>query len=246
MFALRPEVFSVAVTLRIPLTSTSKTTSRTASPAFIGGMGARVNSPREVLSSQLTRSPWNTGNCTVCWLSATVVKVLSNALVSAHGGSQNADENPKMVSRRVPSRSRLRRPFVGDASQACAFPDETAWSKKDCLKRPFMCTGCKRQAQVISTRSWSMVVAGNAILCGCCNVVEQKSTFEVPRTGPELLPTLQWQVHLPGPLGKERVRRGKEQGKRMKRSVPFFKTGDGLATRNHRSEDITLHGNAKR
>jgi len=153
MFALRPEVFSVAVTLRIPLTSTSKTTSRTASPAFIGGMGARVNSPREVLSSQLTRSPWNTGNCTVCWLSATVVKVLSNALVSAHGGSQNADENPKMVSRRVPSRSRLRRPFVGDASRACAFPDETAWYKKNCLKRPFLCTGCKRQAQVISTRS---------------------------------------------------------------------------------------------
>jgi hypothetical protein len=33
MLALRPEVFSVAVTLRIPLTSTSKTTSRTASPA---------------------------------------------------------------------------------------------------------------------------------------------------------------------------------------------------------------------
>ena len=76
MFALLPEVFSVAVTLRIPLTSTSKTTSRTASPAFMGGIGARVNSPSEVLSSQLTRSPWNTGNCTVCWLSATVVKVL--------------------------------------------------------------------------------------------------------------------------------------------------------------------------
>lgn len=75
MLALRPEVFSVAVTLRIPLTSTSKTTSRTASPAdytistvsvrksgrfrvpFIGGIGAKVNSPREVLSSQLTRSP---------------------------------------------------------------------------------------------------------------------------------------------------------------------------------------------
>jgi len=33
MLALRPEVFSVAVTLRIPLTSTSKMTSRTASPA---------------------------------------------------------------------------------------------------------------------------------------------------------------------------------------------------------------------
>lgn len=33
MLALRPDVFSVAVTLRIPLTSTSKTTSRTASPA---------------------------------------------------------------------------------------------------------------------------------------------------------------------------------------------------------------------
>jgi hypothetical protein len=31
MLALRPEVFSVAVTFRIPLTSTSKTTSRTAS-----------------------------------------------------------------------------------------------------------------------------------------------------------------------------------------------------------------------
>jgi hypothetical protein len=31
MLALRPEVFSVAVTLRIPFTSTSKTTSRTAS-----------------------------------------------------------------------------------------------------------------------------------------------------------------------------------------------------------------------
>ena len=85
IFALRPDVFSVAVTLRIPLTSTSKTTSRTASPAFIGGIGARVNSPKEVLSSQLTRSPWNTGNCTVCWLSATVVKVLlSNVLVSNH------------------------------------------------------------------------------------------------------------------------------------------------------------------
>jgi hypothetical protein len=28
----------------------------------IGGIGARVNSPREVLSSQLTRSPWKTGN----------------------------------------------------------------------------------------------------------------------------------------------------------------------------------------
>ena len=76
MLALRPEVFSVAVTLRIPLTSTSKTTSRTGSPAFMGGMGARVNSPREVLSSQLTRSPWKTGNCTVCCMSATVVKVL--------------------------------------------------------------------------------------------------------------------------------------------------------------------------
>jgi len=31
ILALRPDVFSVAVTLRIPLTSTSKTTSRTAS-----------------------------------------------------------------------------------------------------------------------------------------------------------------------------------------------------------------------
>ena len=91
MLALRPEVFSVAVTLRIPLTSTSKTHSRTASPYYwsaigvqsiqlvqgiltarMGGMGARVNSPREVLSSQLTRSPWYTGNWTVCWLSATV------------------------------------------------------------------------------------------------------------------------------------------------------------------------------
>lgn len=28
--------------------------------ARIGGIGARVNSPREVLSSQLTRSPWVT------------------------------------------------------------------------------------------------------------------------------------------------------------------------------------------
>ena len=65
MLALRPDVFSVATTFRIPLTSTSNTHSRTASPAFIGGMGARVNSPRDVLSSQLTRSPWNTGNCTV-------------------------------------------------------------------------------------------------------------------------------------------------------------------------------------
>ena len=62
ILALRPEDFSVAVTLRIPLTSTSKTTSSTASPAFMGGMGARVNSPSEVLSSQLTRSPWKTGN----------------------------------------------------------------------------------------------------------------------------------------------------------------------------------------
>jgi hypothetical protein len=35
----------------------------------MGGIGARVNSPREVLSSQLTRSPWKTGNWTVCWLS---------------------------------------------------------------------------------------------------------------------------------------------------------------------------------
>ncbi len=85
ILALLPEVFSVAVTLRIPLTSTSKTTSRTASPAFIGGIGARVNSPREVLSSQFTRSPWNTGNWTVCWLSATVVNVLLDVLVSAHG-----------------------------------------------------------------------------------------------------------------------------------------------------------------
>ena len=59
MLALRPDVFSVAVTFRIPLTSTSKTTSRTASPARMGGMGARVNSPREVLSSQLTRCPTN-------------------------------------------------------------------------------------------------------------------------------------------------------------------------------------------
>lgn len=33
ILALRPEVFSVAVTLRIPLTSTSKTHSSTASPA---------------------------------------------------------------------------------------------------------------------------------------------------------------------------------------------------------------------
>ena len=98
MFALRPDVISVAVTLRIPFTSTSKTTSRTASPAFIGGIGARVNSPNEVLSSQLTRSPWNTGNCTVCWLSATVVKVLlSNALVSAYDGSKNADEKEKPI-----------------------------------------------------------------------------------------------------------------------------------------------------
>ena len=62
MLALRPEVFSVAVTLRIPLTSTSKTTSRTASPAFIGGIGASVNSPRDVLSSQLTLSPWKLRN----------------------------------------------------------------------------------------------------------------------------------------------------------------------------------------
>ena len=58
MLALRPEAFSVAVTLRMPFTSTSKTTSRTGSPAFMGGIGARVNSPRDVLSSQLTRSPW--------------------------------------------------------------------------------------------------------------------------------------------------------------------------------------------
>ena len=65
MFALRPDVFSVAVTLRMPLTSTSNTTSRTASPAFIGGIGASVNSPKDVFASQLTRSPWKTGNCTV-------------------------------------------------------------------------------------------------------------------------------------------------------------------------------------
>jgi hypothetical protein len=58
MLAVRPEDFSVAVTLRIPLTSTSKTTSRAASPALIGGIGASVNSPREVLSAQLVRSPW--------------------------------------------------------------------------------------------------------------------------------------------------------------------------------------------
>jgi hypothetical protein len=32
---------------------------------LIGGIGAKVNSPREVLSSQLTRSPWKTGNWTV-------------------------------------------------------------------------------------------------------------------------------------------------------------------------------------
>jgi hypothetical protein len=57
IFALRPEDFSVAVTLRIPLTSTSKTTSRAASPAFMGGMGANVNSPSDVLSSQFVRSP---------------------------------------------------------------------------------------------------------------------------------------------------------------------------------------------
>jgi hypothetical protein len=62
MLAVRPEDFSVAVTLRIPLTSTSKTTSRAASPALIGGIGANVNSPREVLSAQLVRSPWYTGN----------------------------------------------------------------------------------------------------------------------------------------------------------------------------------------
>lgn len=66
MFALRPEDLSVAVTLRIPLTSTSNITSRAASPAFIGVIGARVNSPRDVLSSQLARSPWKTGNWTVC------------------------------------------------------------------------------------------------------------------------------------------------------------------------------------
>lgn len=78
MFALRPVDFSVAVTFRIPLTSTSNTTSRAASigmltveerlgvrgeigyltPALMGGIGAKVNSPSEVLSSQLVRSPW--------------------------------------------------------------------------------------------------------------------------------------------------------------------------------------------
>ena len=36
--------------LNYPLTSTSNTTSRTASPAFIGGIGASVNSPKLVLS----------------------------------------------------------------------------------------------------------------------------------------------------------------------------------------------------
>lgn len=76
MLALRPEVFSVAVTLRIPLTSTSKTTSRTASPArctdvsgfetgekggdqrTMGGIGASVNSPREVLSVKTISMNW--------------------------------------------------------------------------------------------------------------------------------------------------------------------------------------------
>lgn len=62
MLAVRPEDFSVAVTFRIPLTSTSKTHSRAASPAFMGGIGAKVNSPRDVLSEQLVRSPWKTGN----------------------------------------------------------------------------------------------------------------------------------------------------------------------------------------
>jgi hypothetical protein len=57
MFALRPDDFSVAVTFKMPFTSTSNTTSKAASPAFIGGIGARVNSPREVLSSQFVRSP---------------------------------------------------------------------------------------------------------------------------------------------------------------------------------------------
>merc|ERR1711939_649471 len=57
MFALRPEDFSVAVTLRIPLTSTSNTHSRAASPALIGGNGLKVNSPREVLSAHEDLSP---------------------------------------------------------------------------------------------------------------------------------------------------------------------------------------------
>ncbi len=33
------------------------------------------NSPRDVLSSQLTRPLWKTETCTVCWLSATVANV---------------------------------------------------------------------------------------------------------------------------------------------------------------------------
>jgi len=57
MLALRPEVFSVAVTLRIPLTSTSKTTSRTASPAKT--LSANANSTTTM--AQFTLHGWDWG-----------------------------------------------------------------------------------------------------------------------------------------------------------------------------------------
>mmetsp|Transcript_9843 Transcript_9843/g.18607 ORF Transcript_9843/g.18607 Transcript_9843/m.18607 type:complete len:210 (+) Transcript_9843:958-1587(+) len=76
MALFRPELFSSAITLRIPLASMSKVTSIWGLARGIGGMSDSVKVPISLFWATRGRSPSNTLISTLDWLSALVEKVL--------------------------------------------------------------------------------------------------------------------------------------------------------------------------
>mmetsp|Transcript_33606 Transcript_33606/g.60686 ORF Transcript_33606/g.60686 Transcript_33606/m.60686 type:complete len:287 (+) Transcript_33606:410-1270(+) len=72
-----PVVFSVALTVRIPLASMENSTLIWGMPRGIMGMFSKVTLPRTLLSLANWRSPWRTRTSTTVWESAAVVKVSS-------------------------------------------------------------------------------------------------------------------------------------------------------------------------
>mmetsp|Transcript_23293 Transcript_23293/g.55091 ORF Transcript_23293/g.55091 Transcript_23293/m.55091 type:complete len:390 (+) Transcript_23293:518-1687(+) len=75
MFCSFPVPLSFALTLRIPSASMSKETSIWGTPRGAGGMPIRSNSPSDLLSAAISRSPCMTLIWTCGWLSAAVEKV---------------------------------------------------------------------------------------------------------------------------------------------------------------------------
>ncbi|KAF9810870.1 hypothetical protein SFRURICE_005296, partial [Spodoptera frugiperda] len=75
MFLLRPVLFSLADTFRIPFASRSKVTSILGTPRGAGGMPVKSKRPSKLLSFVMARSPSYTWMVTAGWLSEYVVNV---------------------------------------------------------------------------------------------------------------------------------------------------------------------------